>query len=140
MPLILEIVTPEKEVYSEKVNSVVLPTEEGEVGILPGHIPLLTLLAAGELQVTKEKGELEFLAIDKGFAEIQGDQVTVLTEAAIDIQSIDLSEVEEAQKRAEAALEEAEKSDMDPEEIERLEAQVRFSIAQQLAKKRRTSV
>lgn len=140
MPLILQIVTPEKEVYSQKVNSVVLPTQEGEIGILPGHIPLLTLLAAGELQVTKEKGELEFLAVDKGFAEIQGDQVTVLTEAAIDIQSIDLSEVEEAQRRAEAALEEAENSDMDPEEIERLEAQIRFSIAQQLAKKRRTTV
>lgn len=140
MALNLQIVTPEKEVYSEKVSTVVLPTQQGEIGILPGHIPLLTLLEAGELQVTKEKGDIEYLAVDKGFAEIQGDQVTVLTEAAIDIKSIDLSEVEEAQKRAEAALEEAEKSDMDPEEIERLEGQIRFSIAQQLAKKRRTTV
>lgn len=137
MALTLQIVTPEKEVYSQKVASVVLPTREGEIGILPGHIPLLTMLEAGELQVTLGEGNMEYLAVDKGFAEIQGDQVTVMTEAAIDIEHIDVSEAEEAQRRAEAALREAEDSGMDPDEVERLEAQVRFSIAQQLAKKKR---
>jgi len=139
MPLTLKIVTPEREVYSESVSSVVLPTQSGDVGILPGHIPLMTLLEAGELQVVRGDGEnaLEYLAVDKGFAEVQGDQVTVLTEAAIDIQNIDLSEVEDARERAESALRKAEKASMDPDEIERLEAQVRFSIAQQLTKKKR---
>ncbi len=138
MVLTLQIVTPEREAYSQKVDSVVLPTRQGEIGILPGHIPLLTMLEAGELQVSLGGGKIEYLAVDKGFAEIQGDHVTVMTEAAIDIQHIDMSEVEEAQRRAEAALREAEDSDMDPDEVERLEAQVRFSIAQQLAKKKRT--
>lgn len=140
MPLILKIVTPEQEVYSEKVDSVVLPTRQGEVGILPGHIPLLTQLEAGELQVSPGEGKApQFLAVDRGFAEVQADQVTVLTEAAIDIDAIDLSEVEAAQHRAEAALRRAQDENIDPDEVERLEATVRFAIAQQLSRKKHRS-
>lgn len=137
MPLTLKIVTPEREVYSEKVDSIVLPTREGEIGVLPGHIPLLTLLAAGELEVVRtDQAATEYLAVDRGFAQVQADQVTVLTEAAIEIDQIDLSEVEAARQRAEAALQNAQEEDMDPDEVERLEATVRFSIAQQLARKK----
>ncbi len=134
--MLLEIVTPEKKVYSEQVESVVLPTVEGEVGILPGHIPLLTMLDLGELQVAA-KGKVESLAVDKGFAQVYGDKVSVLTEAAIDVEEIDLSEVEKAQERAEKALEEAEKEGMDPAEIEQLENLVRFSLQQKLLKRKR---
>jgi F-type H+-transporting ATPase subunit epsilon len=133
MPIKLEIVTPVEKVYSETVDSVVLPTSSGEVGILPGHIPLITEILAGELAVTKE-GDLDLLAVDNGFAEVIGDTVSVLTEAAVDIEDIDLASVEEAKRRAEEALKAAEGQDLDPDEILALEAKVRFALVQQLAK------
>lgn len=135
MSIKLDIVTPEEKVYSETVDSVVLPTTSGEVGILPGHIPLITEISAGELAVTKD-GELDLLAVDQGFAEVIGDTVSVLTEAAIDIEDIDLKSAEEAQKRAEEALRKAKDEDIDPDEIEQLEAKVRFALLQQIAKKK----
>jgi F-type H+-transporting ATPase subunit epsilon len=82
MPLTLEIVTPEARVYSDTIDTVVIPTVEGEVGILPGHIPLLTQVQSGELRVTKG-GETLFLAVSGGFAEVQADRVSVLAERAI---------------------------------------------------------
>ena len=133
MPIKLEIVTPVEKVYSETVDSVVLPTSSGEVGILPGHIPLITEILAGELAVTKEC-DLDLLAVDNGFAEVIGDTVSVLTEAAVDIEDIDLASVEEAKRRAEEALKAAEGQDLDPDEILALEAKVRFALVQQLAK------
>jgi len=118
------------------VDSVTLPTVEGEVGILPGHIPLLASLQPGEIQLTSD-GTTENLAIDKGFAQILGDKVSVLTEGAINVEQIDLSAIKDARVRAEQALADAEKMGMDPAEVERLETIVRFSIAQRLAKQRR---
>ena len=136
MPLILEIVTPEEKVYSDTVDAVVLPTVVGEAGILPGHVPILTMLKPGELVVTKD-GEKTMLAVDKGFAQVLGDKVSVLAEGAIDIAEIDLTAVEEAQERAETALAEARAKKLDPAEVEKLETIVRFSLAQKLAKKKR---
>lgn len=135
MSLLLEIVTPEKKVYDEEIDSVVLPTVDGEIGILPGHIPLITLLAPGELIVSRED-QTEHLAIDKGLAQILNNKVAVLTEGAIDVEAIDLSLVTEAQNRAEKALEKARKSKIDPARIEELETIVRFSLAQKLAKEK----
>lgn len=134
MSIRLEIVTPEEKVYSESVDSVVLPTTSGEVGILPGHIPLITEISAGELAVTKD-GKVDLLAVDNGFAEVFGDTISVLTEAAVDIADIDLGTAEEAQRRAEQALLEAKEQNLDPDEIELLTAKLRFAIVQQLAKK-----
>lgn len=136
MPLQLEIVTPDAKVYDESVDSVTLPTVQGEIGILPGHIPLLASLQPGEIQLTSG-GTSENLAIDKGFVQILGDKVSVLTEGAINVEQIDLSAIKDARLRAEKALTEAEKMGMDPAEVERLEAIVRFSIAQRLVKQRR---
>ena len=137
MSIQLEIVTPESVVYSEAVQTVVLPTTEGEIGILPGHIPLITELKAGEVAVTKDDA-LDLLAVDVGFAQVHADRVSVLTEAAIDIEDIDLESAEEAQRRAEEALRRAqEDEDVDPDEIEQLEAKVRFAMLQQVAKKKR---
>jgi F-type H+-transporting ATPase subunit epsilon len=135
MSIQLDIVTPEKKVYSETVDSVVLPTTSGDVGILPGHVPLVTQIKAGELAITKD-GSLDLLAVDIGFAEVIGDTVSVLTEAAIDIEDIDLAAAEEAQKRAEQALKDAEGQNIDPDELQALEARVRFAMVQQLAKKK----
>ena len=135
MALKLEIVTPEEKVYSEDVDTVVLPTTTGEIGILPGHIPLITEIKEGEIEVIR-MGQLDLLAVDQGFAEIYGDTVSVITEAAIDIEDIDLESAEAAQRRAEEALRKAKEENLHPDEVEALEAKIRFALVQQLAKKK----
>ncbi len=136
MSLALEIITPDDKVLSTEADQVVLPTESGETGILTGHVPLVTKLVAGELKVLKA-GDTEYIAVDHGFAKVLGDTVSVLTEAAIDVDEIDLSELESAQSRAEQALKDAEAEGLDPYELERLEKNVQFLLAQKLAKGRR---
>ena len=138
MALTLEIVTPDKKVYSRQVNDVVLPTRMGEIDVLPGHLPLITMIEPGEVVATG-KDSTEHLAVDKGFARVQGDVVSILTEAAIDVEAIDLSAVAAAKERAEASLKKAREENWDPSEIERLEAVTRFALVQQLtrAKKKR---
>ena len=134
MPLILEIVTPERLVFSEEVDHVVLPTEAGgEIDVLPGHIPLMAMIEPGELRYFK--GNLsESVAIDRGFIEVIGDNVRVLTEAAIEVDSIDVTSLEEARARAAEALEEARKSGEDPEILEQLETKARFAVVQRIIK------
>ena len=134
MPLVLEIVTPAARVYSDTIDSVVIPTLEGEIGILPGHIPLLTQVDAGELRVTKG-GKVEGLVVGAGFAQIARDKVSVLTESAIEEEKIDENAVEEAMRRAEEAL--RGKESLEPAEVERLEGIVRFSVAQLGVRRRR---
>jgi len=134
MPLTLEIVTPEAKVYSDTIDSVVIPTLEGEIGILPGHIPLLTQVEDGELRVIKGTQTL-FLAVGGGFAEIDGDKVSVLAERAITEDLIDEKAVEAALKRAEQAMKAA--KDMDPNEFERLQSMVRFAGVQLGVKRRK---
>ncbi|TVP80883.1 MAG: ATP synthase F1 subunit epsilon [Puniceicoccaceae bacterium] len=132
----LEIITPDAKVLSTEATQVVLPTELGEVGILTGHIPLVTKIVAGELKVVRESGD-EFIAVDAGFAKVIGDTISVLTEAAIDVQAIDMAEVEAAQARAEEALRVAAEEGIDYEQLEQLEKNVQFLIAQKLSKSRR---
>lgn len=134
MPLTLEIVTPEARVYSDTIETVVIPTVEGEIGVLPGHIPLLTQVEDGELRVTKN-GQTEFLVIGGGFAQVEGDRVRVLAEHAINEQVIDEKAVEAALARAEAQLKDA--AHLDPHEFERLQGLVRFSGVQLAVKRRR---
>lgn len=134
MPLTLEIVTPEARVYSDTVESVVIPTVEGEVGILPGHIPLLTQVNEGELRVSKD-GQTVMLAVAGGFAQIEGDRVSVLAEHAVREDLIDADAVEKAIQRAQEALKQA--PTLEPAEVERLEGIVRFSVAQLALKKRK---
>ena len=134
MPLTLEIVTPEARVYSDTIDTVVIPTIDGEIGILPGHIPLLTQIDHGELRVTKGS-TVQLLAIGGGFAQIAGDKVSVLAESAIQEEKIDEHAAENAMKRAEEALKG--KDSMEPAEIERLEGVVRFAVAQLGLKRRR---
>ena len=133
--LSFEIITPTGIVYqAENVSSVTLPTTSGELGILPGHIPLTAEVEPGEIDVETSAGTTK-LAVDKGYARVLADRVSVLAEAAIDVKAIDLSAVEDAQKRAEAALEAARhQTEIDPAELERLEAVARFAIAQKLVK------
>jgi len=133
MPLTLEIVTPAARVYSDTIDSVVIPTVDGEIGVLPGHIPLLTLVAHGELRVTKA-GRLLNLAVSGGFAQVSGDRVSVLADFAIEDEKIDEHAAEAAMKRAEEDLKGA---NLEPAEVERLEGVVRFAVAQLGIKRRR---
>jgi F-type H+-transporting ATPase subunit epsilon len=134
--LTLEIITPDEKVLDTKAEQVVLPTESGETGILTGHMPMVTKIVAGELRLIN-KGQTEFIAVDHGFAKILGNTISVLTEAAVDVKAIDLSEVEAAQARAEEALRLAESEGYDEEELKGLESNVRYLLAQKLAKGRR---
>jgi F-type H+-transporting ATPase subunit epsilon len=134
MPLTLEIVTPEARVYSDSIDSVVIPTTSGEIGVLPGHIPLLTEVEDGELRVTKS-GHTELLVIGEGFAQVEGDRVRVLAEHAINESKIDEKAVEAALQRAESQLKEAEH--LDPNEFEKLQSMVRFAGVQLAVKRRR---
>ncbi len=134
MPLTLEIVTPEAKVYSDTIDSVVIPTVEGEIGVLPGHIPLLTQVEHGELRVTKGAVS-SLLAVSGGFAQIDGDKVRILAEHAITEEKIDEHAVEAAMKRAEQELKEA--KTMDPQQYEHLQSLVRYSGVQLAVKRRR---
>lgn len=98
-PIRLEIVTAEKLVFSEEVDLLVAPGVEGELGILPNHIPLMTLLNPGEIKI--RKGHEEFhLAVSGGFLEVRPDIVIVLADSAERDEEIDLSRAEEARRRA----------------------------------------
>ncbi len=134
MALTLEIVTPEARVFSDTIDTVVIPTVNGEIGILPGHIPLLTQVQDGELRVTKGT-VVSFLAVGGGFAQVSGDKVSILAERAITEDKIDEKAVENAMQRAEQAIKDA--KDMDPAEFEQLQNMVRFSGAQLALKRRR---
>ena len=104
MPLQLEIVTPERLAYSDTVDAVTLPGSEGELGVLPHHAPLVTMLGLGELRIRKG-GEVESFAIAGGFLQVRPDKVVVMAEMADMAADIDLEKAAEARKEAEKALE-----------------------------------
>ncbi len=104
MALTLEIVTPERLAYSEEVDSVVLPGVEGEIGVLPHHAPLVSMLGVGELRIRKG-GQEESFAIVGGFLQVRPDKVVVMAETADLASEIDLERAQEARRDAERALE-----------------------------------
>ena len=104
MPLLLEIVTPERLAYSDTVDAVVLPGSDGELGVLPHHAPLVSTLGVGELRIRKG-GTEESMAIFGGFLQVRPDKVVVMAELADLASEIDLEAAREARKAAERALE-----------------------------------
>jgi F-type H+-transporting ATPase subunit epsilon len=104
MPLLLEIVTPERQVFSDQVDSVVVPGSLGELGVLPHHAPLVSTLGVGELRIRKGGSE-EFFAIVGGFLQVRPDKVVVMAETADIASEIDVAKAEEARREAERALE-----------------------------------
>ena len=128
----LEIVTPETTAYSEDVNMVTLPGSEGELGVYPNHVPLLTTLKPGELRVLKD-GRETALAVGEGFVEIKADAVSVLTDMALESTQIDEVAVEKAIESARAAM----KEDHSAEEVAVLQASLSKSLAQLNVKRRR---
>ena len=128
----LEIVTPEATTYSEDVEMVVLPGSEGELGVYPKHVPLLTTVKPGELRIFKD-GRTTSLAIGEGFVEITGEAVSVLTDMALESEKIDISAAEAAVERAKAAM----KEDQTPEQVAAIQASLQKALAQLHVKRRR---
>ena len=127
----LEIVTPDAKVYSADVEMVTLPGVEGEMGIYPQHVPLLTQIAAGEV-VARKDGQDHWLAVGGGFVQITGDHVSIMTDMAISAENIDEAKAEEAKRRAEERL----KEKMGAEEAAVVSASLANSLAQLRVKRR----
>lgn len=129
----LEIVTPEAKTFSDDVESVVIPGVDGELGILPQHIGLMTQLAPGELRITKN-GQESRLAVGEGFVEVTGEKVSVLTDMAVVESDIDEVAAEEAIRRAEEAMKD---NHLDSEEHAAVQATLAKSLAQLKVKRRK---
>ena len=121
----LEIVTPDGTAYSEDVNMVTFPGVEGQLGILPLHVPLMTQIAPGEM-IVRQNGQDRFLAVGEGFVEITGDHVAILTDLAIATEKIDEAMAEEARQKAATRLREW----MSSEEVASVNAALARSLAQ----------
>ena len=128
----LEIVTPETKIYSEDVDMVTLPGSEGELGVYPRHVPLLTALKPGELRVIKDGRETS-MAVGEGFIEIKADAVSVLTDMALEAEKIDIAAAEAAVERAKAAM----KEDHSAAEVAGIQASLQKALAQLHVKRRR---
>jgi len=127
MPLILDIVTPEKKVFSDTVENVYLPGADGEMGVLPMHAGLVTALKAGELRYL-HNGQVVTMAIGSGFAEVTQEKVIVLTDMALGKAEIDEEESEKAIARAKEKLAGIDHS-ADSEEVAHLQSVIAQSTA-----------
>jgi F-type H+-transporting ATPase subunit epsilon len=127
----LEIVTPTAVSFSGDVEMVTLPGVEGEMGVYPQHVPLVTQLVPGELTLRKD-GRDTYMAVGDGFVEVTSDHVAILTDMAIAAENIDEAAAEEARRRAEARLAEH----IDDEETATVHAALANSLAQLQVKRR----
>ena len=127
----LEIVTPESTVYSEAVEMVTLPAVEGQMGVLPLHVRLVTQLVPGEL-IVRKGGHEDFLAVGEGLVEVTNDRVSILTNMAVAIENIDEAAAEAARERAAARL----KEKLSSEEVASVNASLARSLAQLHVKRR----
>ena len=125
----LEIVTPERMMFSEDVDQVTLPGSEGYLGILPGHLPLLTMLGAGVLTYRQQSTKHHF-AVSGGFAEVLGDRVIVLAETVERPQEIDLERARAAKQKAEKLLQSKEQIDVQAAMADLLKATTRIQVAE----------
>jgi F-type H+-transporting ATPase subunit epsilon len=137
MTLKIDVVTAERIVYSADVDEVVAPGAQGQLGILPHHAPLMTILEAGAL-VIKKGGQEDILAISGGFLEVRPDHVIVLADQAERAEEIDAARAEDARKRAEARLKEKTTGmDEDQAEAALRRAMVRLSVLDKVKTRRK---
>lgn len=139
MPIQCEILTQERQLYSDTADIVVLPGLEGQMGVLPNHSPLLTVLGFGEV-VVRSSGEEQFFAIGGGFAEVQPDRIIILADSAEQAEEIDIERAVEARERAEKAMTEGVPDD--PARYAQIEAalrraQIRIDVARRRGGSRR---
>ncbi|MDR2030238.1 MAG: ATP synthase F1 subunit epsilon [Puniceicoccales bacterium] len=135
MAIVLEVATPEGVALESVVDGATLPTEMGELGILPGHVPLAGIVVPGLLRFVKN-GERESMAIDGGFFILQSDVLSILVDGAISVAEIDPTEAEQARRRAEETLARAKLAQVDAAEIAQLEAKIRYQIIKKQAHNR----
>ena len=129
----LEIITAERQVFADDVNVVVAPGIEGQLGILPHHAPLMTVLQPGELLIRKD-GEETYMAVTGGFLEVRPDKVIILADACERAEEIDIARAEEAKRRAEERL----KTQQSEVEAASIEAALRRSLIRlKVAERRR---
>ena len=128
----LEIVTPDATVYSEDVHMVTLPALEGQIGVFPHHVPLVTQMVPGELIVRKD-GRDTFMAVGEGMVVVTGTHVSIVTDMAVAAESIDEAKAEEARQRAAARL----RDKISDEEVATVNASLARSLAQLKVKHRR---
>jgi F-type H+-transporting ATPase subunit epsilon len=128
----LEIVTPAAVVYAQDVHLVTLPAADGQIGIFPHHVPLLTRVVPGEI-IVQRNGQDEFLAVGEGLVAITADHVSIVTDMAVAAKDIDEARAEEARQRAAARL----RDKISDEEVATVNASLARSLAQLRVKKRR---
>jgi F-type H+-transporting ATPase subunit epsilon len=136
----LDIVTPEEAVFSDEIDMLVAPGIEGELGILPHHAPLMTVLGIGELVIRKE-GDEQYLAIGGGYLEVQSNRVIVLADVAERAEDIDIARAEAAKERAQRTMEER-PSGMDAAQAEAAlkRSLVRLKVATRRKKRHRQDI
>jgi len=128
----LEIVTPAAVIYSEDVHMVTLPAADGQIGVYPHHIPLMTRIEPGEI-IVRKNGNEEFLAVGEGLVEVTADRISIVTDMAVKAKDIDEAKAEEARLRAAARLREK----VSDEEVATVNASLARALAQLNVKKRR---
>ena len=133
----LEIVTPDSTVYSEIVEHVVVPTANGKIDLFQRHAPLIDRLEPADVKIVKD-GKTEYLAVSSGFVEVYAEKVSIITDQAIMIDEDDQEKIDEAVKRAEEALDEGRKSNIDEAQMQLLEAVAKYERARKLAKGKST--
>jgi len=138
MPIRCEIISQDRVVFQDDVDIVVVPGAEGVMGILPHHAPLLSLLQMGIITVRKQ-GHEEYFTVSGGVVEVAGNQVTVLANAAENVDEINIARAEAARERAEASLKEAAGSkaeDIDAVQSSLKRSNLRISAVQRFRQKR----
>ncbi len=128
----LQIVTPEAVVYDEDVLMVTLPAVEGQIGVYPMHVPLITQIVPGEIIVQRKDGQDQFLAVGEGLIDIEADRISIVTDMALPADKIDEVRAEEARQRAAARLQEK----LSDEEVASVNASLVRSLAQLRVKRR----
>jgi F-type H+-transporting ATPase subunit epsilon len=128
----LQIITPDATVYDEDVEIVMLPSVGGQIGILPHHVRLMTVMVRGEIIVRKD-GRAHYLAVGEGLVDVTGDRVSILTDMAIAVENIDEARAEEARQRAAAQL----RDKLSAEEVASVNAALARSLTQLHVKRRR---
>ena len=138
MPLNLEIVTPEASIYRGSVDSVELPGVQGEIGVLPMHAPLITTMNYGELRL-HNAGSTTNLVVGEGLVEITGAYARILTDMAVDVESIDEAAIEQALERAKQTLDGLKPGEQQ-EEVAAVMASIQRCTAQLHIRRKRRAV
>jgi F-type H+-transporting ATPase subunit epsilon len=130
-----EIITPDGTVFSEAVDEVVIPTPDGEIGVLPHHVPLVSLLQAGEVRI-RMGDQVTYLAVSSGLLQVHPDKVVALADSAERAEQIDEQRAEEARARAAQLMQDKR---VDSEEFAALSAKIEKELARLRVAKRRTT-